>query len=102
MKNADLQKLIQHDPLVQRLIDLQETRWFNPNTTSVAEALPHVGLTPQDVSDAHARLTRFAPFIARAFPETAASGGIIESDVVPIPAMQRRLGQSITGELWLK
>ncbi|NUL37803.1 D-serine ammonia-lyase [Kosakonia sacchari] len=102
MKNADLQKLIQHDPLVQRLIDLQETRWFNPNTTSVAEALPHVGLTPQDVSDAHARLTRFAPFIAKAFPETAASGGIIESDVIPIPAMQRRLGQTITGELWLK
>lgn len=102
MKNADIEKLIQQYPRVQQLIDLQETRWFNPNTTSVAQALPHVGLSAQDVSDAHARLARFAPFLAQAFPETAVSQGIIESDVVPIPAMQRRIGPAITGELWLK
>lgn len=102
MKNADIQKLIQQFPLIEQLIALKETQWFNPNSTSVARALPHVGLTQQDVSEAHARLARFAPFIAQAFPETAASGGMIESDVVPIPAMQRRLGPDITGELWLK
>ncbi|QJT83308.1 D-serine ammonia-lyase [Kosakonia sp. MUSA4] len=102
MKNADIQKLIQQFPLIEQLIALKETQWFNPNSTSVARALPHVGLTQQDVSDAHARLARFAPFIAQAFPETAASRGMIESDVVPIPAMQRRLGPDITGELWLK
>ncbi|MGY5954701.1 D-serine ammonia-lyase [Kosakonia sp. BK9b] len=102
MNNADIQKLVQQFPLVQQLIDLQETQWFNPNTTSLAHALPHVGLTKEDVSDAHARLARFAPFLAQAFPETAARNGIIESDVVPIPAMQRRLGLQHGGELWLK
>lgn len=102
MKSADIQTLIQQFPLVQQLINLQETHWFNPNTTSLAHALPHVGLTAQDVSDAHARLARFAPFLAQAFPETAASHGMIESDVVPIPAMQRRLGLPTGGELWLK
>ncbi|SFU10980.1 D-serine ammonia-lyase [Kosakonia arachidis] len=102
MKNADIQKLIQQFPLIEQLIALKETQWFNPNSTSVARALPHVGLTQQDVNDAHARLARFAPFIAQAFPETAASRGMIESDVVPIPTMQRRLGPDITGELWLK
>lgn len=102
MKNADIQKLIQQFPLIEQLIALKETLWFNPNSTSVARALPHVGLTQQDVSDAHARLARFAPFIAQAFPETAESHGMIESDVVPIPTMQRRLGPDITGELWLK
>lgn len=102
MKNADIQTLIQQFPLVQHLIDLQETHWFNPKTTSVAEGLPHVGLTQQEVNEAHARLARFAPFLAQAFPQTAASHGVIESEVVAIPNMQRRLGQNITGELWLK
>lgn len=85
---------------------LKETTWFNPGTTSLAEGLPYVGLTAHDVEDAHARLTRFAPYLAQAFPETAATGGIIESELAAIPAMQKRLekefGQPIHGELLLK
>lgn len=68
--------------------------------------MPYVGLTADDVQDAHARLQRFAPYLAEAFPETAISGGIIESEVVAIPAMKHRLeqkfGQPIGGELLLK
>ncbi|MBB2440510.1 pyridoxal-phosphate dependent enzyme, partial [Escherichia coli] len=68
--------------------------------------LPYVGLTEQDVQDAHARLSRFAPYLAKAFPETAATGGIIESELVAIPAMQKRLEkeyqQPISGQLLLK
>ncbi|MBW6101257.1 hypothetical protein HTY54_18615 [Escherichia coli] len=65
-------------------------------TTSLAEGLPYVGLTEQDVQDAHARLSRFAPYLAKAFPETAATGGIIESELVAIPAMQKRLEKRIS------
>ncbi len=36
-------------------------------TTSLAEGLPYVGLTEQDVQDAHARLSRFAPYLAKHF-----------------------------------
>ncbi len=93
-------------PLVASLINLQETCWFNPNTTSLAEGLPFVGLNEADIHDAHARLHRFAPWLAEAFPETAVTQGIIESELVPIPAMQQRLqvesGQPISGSLWLK
>lgn len=93
-------------PLVASLINLQETCWFNPRTTSLAEGLPYVGLSEADIRAAHERLDRFAPWLAEAFPETTASGGIIESDLLPIPAMQRRLqaesGQTIRGTLWLK
>ena len=68
--------------------------------------MPYVGLTQADVNDAHARLARFAPYLAKAFPETAAKGGIIESDVVAIPAMQKRLAKEfstpINGTLLLK
>ncbi|VFT73571.1 D-serine dehydratase [Klebsiella aerogenes] len=106
MKNADLTTLTATFPLVQDLIALKETTWFNPATTTLAQGLPYVGLTADDVQDAHARLQRFAPYLAEAFPETAASGGIIESEVVAIPAMKRSLeqkfGQPISGDLLLK
>ena len=102
----NIQKLIAQYPVVEDLVALRETTWFNPGTTSLAEGLPYVGLSEQDVKGAHARLARFAPYLAKAFPETAASGGIIESEVVAIPAMQQRLekqyGQKISGEILLK
>lgn len=102
----NIQKLIAQYPLVEDLVALRETTWFNPGTTSLAEGLPYVGLTEEDVKGAHARLARFAPYLAKAFPETAATGGIIESEVVAIPVMQQRLekqyGQKISGELLLK
>ncbi|ENG2552387.1 TPA: D-serine ammonia-lyase [Citrobacter farmeri] len=102
----NIQKLIAQYPLVEDLVALRETTWFNPGTTSLAEGLPYVGLKEEDVKGAHARLARFAPYLAKAFPETAATGGIIESEVVAIPSMQQRLekqyGQKISGELLLK
>lgn len=68
--------------------------------------MPYVGLSKADVDDAHARLNRFAPYLAKAFPETAVTKGIIESELVAIPAMQARLGKeydkTIPGTLLLK
>ena len=93
-------------PLINALTALQPLNWFNPRIAPAAEALADVGLTVADVADASARLARFAPYLAKAFPETQASGGVIESPVVPLPAMQaalaQRLGVAIPGQLWLK
>ncbi|MGY5537425.1 D-serine ammonia-lyase [Vibrio brasiliensis] len=98
--------LIQQYPLVEELIGLNETSWFNPSITSVEEALPHVGLDAMDIRDASERLLRFAPYLAKAFPETAPAQGIIESELVSIPAMkmelERRFNTSIAGHLLLK
>lgn len=106
MTNINMTSFIAQYPLVADLVNLQETVWFNPATTTLAEGLPYVGLTAQDVQDAHDRLARFAPYLAKAFPETAATNGIIESELAAIPAMQRRLaqeyGQPIGGQLLLK
>lgn len=85
------QTLIAQYPLLNALIALKETTWLNPKATTLAEGLPHVGLTQADVDDAHARLARFAPYLAKAFPETAATNGIIESELVAIPGMHKRL-----------
>lgn len=93
-------------PLIRDLVALQETTWFNPNVASAAQALGDVGLTAADVAEASARLTRFAAYLQRAFPETRDSGGIIESDIVPLPHLQQELGerykQVLNGALWLK
>lgn len=98
--------LIQQYPLVEELIALNETSWFNPSITSVEKALPHVGLDAMDIQDASERLLRFAPYLAKAFPETAQTQGIIESELVSIPAMkmelERRFNTSIAGHLLLK
>lgn len=106
MNTTAIRSLIAQFPLVADLIALKETTWFNPRTTTLAEGLPHVGLTQADVDDAHARLARFAPYLASAFPETAEKNGIIESDVVAIPSMhqhlEKRSGEKIPGTLLLK
>ncbi|MNQ33515.1 D-serine dehydratase [compost metagenome] len=93
-------------PLIRDMVALRDVTWFNPAAAPVAEALGDVGLTAADVADASARLTRFAAYIRRAFPETEASGGIIESDIQPLPHLQallgERYGQTLEGALWLK
>lgn len=53
-----------------------------------------------DIMDAEKRLERFAPLIARLYPETAAVGGLIESPLSELPAMRKELG--LKGRLLLK
>ncbi len=69
-------------------------------------AAPDFSFTAVDVENAEARLRRFAPWIARRFPETAKAGGIIESPLTPIPEMTGPLceadGFRFSGTLLLK
>ena len=106
MKNTDIQTLIAEYPLVKQLIDLEEVSWFNPSVTTLEAGLPYVGLNASDVKQAEQRLNRFAPYLCKAFPETQVTNGIIESQVVAIPAMQKTLEQrydiDITGNILLK
>ena len=88
-------------PVVGQLMDLEETLWLNPNLRPGAAALADCPLTAADVADAEARLRRFAPYLAAVFPDTAPTGGIIESPLTPIPAMQEKLG-NFPGRLLLK
>lgn len=106
MSHIDINKLISNFPLVRDLVDLKEVVWFNPKVTTTDQGLPYVGLTQDDVIDAQARLQRFAPYLAKAFPETAVTQGIIESEVVDIPkmkvALEKRYNTTISGQLRLK
>lgn len=106
MNNVKIKQLVVDFPLVNKLIALEEISWFNPNITTLSEGLPYVGLDHSDIKDASDRLMRFAPYLAKAFPETAINNGIIESDVVQIPAMKLQLEKQynveIKGNLLLK
>ncbi|WP_445493778.1 D-serine ammonia-lyase [Photorhabdus sp. SF281] len=106
MKNTKIQQLLNEYPLVRNLMELEEIFWFNPCNPTFKEGLPFVGLNANDVGDAEARLNRFAPYLCKAFPETEATHGIIESEIVAIPAMQKTLeqyyGVDIAGKVLLK
>lgn len=95
------------DPeLIHALKDLQETQWRNPKQNGADDAISTCPLTMADIQAASDRLQRFAPFIRKAFPETAATAGIVESPLRQIPAMKTVLEQdnavAIPGSLWLK
>ena len=106
MNSDQLNQLIARHPIVKDLIALKETAWFNPHFTTLAEGLPYVGLNQTDIDDARDRLARFAPYLMAVFPETAGTGGIIESELATIPNMQQQLeqhfGHPIHGKLWFK
>ncbi len=102
----NIEQLTEQYPLVKELIELKEVSWFNPSITRIEEGLSYVGLGSEDIQDASQRLKRFAPYLAKAFPETAKTNGIIESEVVPISEMQsvleREYDTPIQGRLLLK
>lgn len=91
-------------PVVQELAEAKQTAWINPKLCPFAEVKQKIGMA--EIEDAKNRLDRFAPFIRKCFPETADTGGMIESALRPIPEMQEYLEHafhtSIPGRLLLK
>lgn len=80
----------------------KEILWVNPKAGEPAQ-LP---FTMEDIDDAEARLKRFAPYIMKAFPETEATNGIIESPLKEIKAMkaamEAEVNEEFPGRLFLK
>lgn len=101
-----LQTWCQQHPLIADLVRHAPVAWFNPGVAPCAQALGDVPLGAGDIAEASARLTRFAPFIASAFPQTQAAGGLIESPLLPLPSLQAALCDeldiALLGTLWLK
>lgn len=93
-------------PIVADIRGLRETGWWNSDKRSCAEAIADCELTMEDVLDASRRLERFAPYFEAVFPETAATGGIIESPIREIPGMKAVMEEEeqlkLPGKLWVK
>lgn len=95
----------------QTMADLtagKETVWKNPRYVpfDLVRGLCDLVVSEADIADAEARLARFAPFLERAFPETQANHGLIESPLAELekmqPALEKAYGGKIPGRLLLK
>ncbi|MDQ6595793.1 D-serine ammonia-lyase [Bacillus salipaludis] len=106
IESKEIQKWKDQYPLLSKLISMEEIFWFNPNIEKFQTGIKKSPLIQEDVRDAEERLKRFAPYIAKVFPETKKMNGIIESPLVDIPSMkqslERNYQQPILGELFLK
>jgi D-serine dehydratase len=93
-------------PLLEQLMAMEEVFWVNPLYESCCDRVITPLLGDRDIDDAEQRLARFAPYIARAFPETQSSRGIIESPLMKISSMQQQIEgfyhQEMAGNLYLK
>ena len=101
-----IEKLKEEYPLLNKLIATEEVFWVNPNMEKYETAIKDSLLNEENVKDAEERLKRFAPYIAKVFPETKETNGIIESPLLKISSMKQALEkhyeQPILGELLLK
>lgn len=93
-------------PIMTRIISTKEVFWKSNSYLPFEKAMKEITLKEEDVREAEERLKRFAPYIAKVFPETKELDGIIESPLIRINNMQASLGkifnQSIDGDLLLK
>lgn len=83
----------------------QETVWLNPDHRLIEFDEKIEGYRYIHLQAAQNRFMRFLPYIASAFPETAAKKGLIESPLIEIPAMAdwlRARGAGFGGRLLLK
>ncbi|MGE5633303.1 MAG: D-serine ammonia-lyase [Caulobacteraceae bacterium] len=93
-------------PIIGDIIEYKPCFWLNKKLNSTERVLPKLPITREDMLDADQRLQRFAPLIAKLFPETSEKNGIIESELVSIPAMkadiQSKYDKDFEGSLMLK
>ncbi len=96
----------QEIPIIHKVILTEEVFWTNSKYEKFEDAIKKVSLSESDVKDADERLKRFASYIAKVFPETKENNGIIESPIVKIPNMKRKIAemfnQELLGQLLLK
>ena len=92
-------------PVIEALSKSEEVFWLNPDYDLFDKAQSRLNISSIDIEAAERRLERFAPYIVRAFPETHKVGGLIESPLVDIAAIQKKLSKQIKplpGKLLLK
>lgn len=89
--NKELSTWLEEYPLLKNIIALDETLWVNPKYSKFHIAMENISLSEIDVKKAEERLNRFAPYIAKVFPETQVDNGIIESPIVRIDNMKDEL-----------
>ena len=102
------QEMINKDPVFRDIADCRETVWINDKYLpfDLTDALCQLTVSDEDITGAEERLKKFSSYIRLCFPETKKDGGLIESPLKEISAMQaalkKRYKADIPGKLFLK
>ncbi|WP_271270985.1 D-serine ammonia-lyase [Aliamphritea hakodatensis] len=74
--------------------------WVNPHRQASFDAGLPLGI--DDIRNADNRLRRFAPLLTQLFPELQEAGGLIESALQPVAALQANVYPELPGQLFIK
>lgn len=106
IQGKTIKEWIEQLPLLNKIISTEEVFWTNSKHKKFEDAIKKVSLSEKNIKEAEERLKRFAPYIAKVFPETQENNGIIESPIMKIPSMKRNVEEmfngKVLGELLLK
>jgi len=101
----NIEKWTQKHPLFKNIIQLSPVTWFNPSRKKMNEvnSLP---LSYSDILQVENLWKRFAPYLAKVFPELKSSNGFIESPLRSIENLKINLNSfynnEVQGKLFLK
>ncbi len=102
----NVDKDIIDNPLVQCLSRCEESVWINDKKEEFDIAALRTELGKSDIANASARLGRFASYFKAVFPETEATGGLLESPLREIggmkAALEKKYACEIGGKLYIK
>lgn len=101
ISKQQIEKWQSEQPLLKNIMNLETVMWINPHLQA-ANTFDTLPLNKQDMENAEQLWHRFAPFFKIAFPETAATNGVIESPLTKIDQMKQALETHIAGDLYLK
>ncbi len=106
MPFTDLKKWTHQYPLLEDIMRLKPVTWLNPSRKRMSE-IHSLPVNLHDMQDAESLWQRFAPYLAKAFPELKKTNGIIESALREIPQMKNLSDQFYdppikSGRLFLK
>lgn len=73
-----------HNAVPPEVLRLQPLVWENPRRRPALQALKSIELALVDVFEAQQRWRRFAPLLAKLFPETAGTAGHIDSELLDL------------------
>ncbi|MDF2840241.1 MAG: D-serine ammonia-lyase [Clostridia bacterium] len=98
---------VEETPIIADMIDYKPVFWLNDSIEDWEETTyNNLELSWKDVLEAEERWIRFAPLIAKLFPETEPQSGIIESRLQELPHMKEAINNNykvaIQGRLFLK
>lgn len=96
-----MEKWIDELPMIKDIIDTNEVFWINSEIADFKKTDITWAINKEDIENAKERLKRFAPYIAKVFPEARENNGIIESPLKDISNFKSQL-QDINGRLLLK